>query len=52
MRPDGKLRYANNSQYKKDLIIRKEAYVGDAVVQEFKRIIEVSEILKCVLCFL
>ena len=48
LRPDGKLRYANNSQYKKDLIIRKEAYVGDAVVQEFKRIIEASEILKCV----
>jgi hypothetical protein len=46
LRPDGKLRYANNSQYKKDSIIRKEVYVGDAVVQEFKRIVESSEILK------
>ena len=26
-RPDGKLRYANNSNYKNDTMIRKEAYV-------------------------
>lgn len=25
-RPDGKLRYANNSNYKNDTMIRKEAY--------------------------
>jgi hypothetical protein len=48
LRPDGKLRYANNSQYKSDRIIRKEMYVGDAIVQEFKRIVLASEIIKCV----
>jgi hypothetical protein len=48
LRPDGKLRYANNSQYKSDRIIRKEMYVGDAIVQEFKRIVLASEIIKYV----
>lgn len=49
LRPDGKLRYANNSQYKSDRIIRKEMYVGDAIVQEFKRIVLASEIIKYVI---
>ncbi|CAH8466914.1 unnamed protein product [Dicrocoelium dendriticum] len=44
-RPDGKLRYANNSNYKNDTMIRKEAYVSPAVMQELRRIIEESEIL-------
>ena len=38
-RPDGKLRYANNSNYKNDTMIRKEACVHKAVMQELKRII-------------
>ena len=30
-RPDGKLRYANNSNYKNDTMIRKEAFVHSKV---------------------
>nr|AAW78959.1 GekBS113P [Gekko japonicus] len=37
-RPDGKLRYANNSNYKNDVMIRKEAYVHKSVMEELKRI--------------
>lgn len=48
-RPDGKLRYANNSQYKNDTLIRKEAYVSKIVLDELKRIIEDSEIMQ--VCF-
>jgi len=44
-RPDGKLRYANNSNYKNDTLIRKECYVGKAVMEELKRIIDDSEIM-------
>jgi protein mago nashi len=44
-RPDGKLRYANNSNYKNDTMIRKEAYVHSAVMDELRRIIEDSEIM-------
>ncbi|KAM3136920.1 hypothetical protein pb186bvf_011005 [Paramecium bursaria] len=43
---DGRLRYSNNSKYKQDVLIRKEAYLSDSVLQELKRIIEESEILK------
>eukprot|EP00042_Codosiga_hollandica_P010285 m.23014 g.23014 ORF g.23014 m.23014 type:complete len:154 (+) comp34543_c0_seq1:160-621(+) len=45
-RSDGKLRYANNSQYKNDTMIRKEMYVSPAVLQELRRIVEDSEITK------
>ncbi|EJD74216.1 mago nashi protein, variant [Loa loa] len=45
-RPDGKMRYANNSQYKNDTLIRKEAYVGKIVIEELKRIIDDSEIMQ------
>lgn len=38
-------RYANNSNYKNDTMIRKEAYVHTSVVQELKRIIQDSEIM-------
>ncbi|CAK79269.1 unnamed protein product (macronuclear) [Paramecium tetraurelia] len=43
---DGRLRYANNSNYKSDVLIRKECYVSDAILTEIKRIIEESEIVK------
>lgn len=43
---DGKLRYANSSNYKNDSIIRKEVRVSKVVVAEFKRIIEESEVTK------
>jgi protein mago nashi len=45
-RPDGRLRYANNSNYKNDTMIRKEVYVGDAVLREVRRIVEQSEIVR------
>nr|KAJ3422615.1 hypothetical protein HK105_007296 [Polyrhizophydium stewartii] len=46
-KPDGKLRYANNSNYKNDTMIRKEVYVSQSLMAELKRIITDSEILKC-----
>uniref|UniRef100_A0A7S3FBQ9 Mago nashi n=1 Tax=Haptolina ericina TaxID=156174 RepID=A0A7S3FBQ9_9EUKA len=45
-RPDGRLRYANNSNYKNDTIIRKEVYVNECVLNEVKRIVEESEIVR------
>ncbi|KAJ3124113.1 hypothetical protein HK098_001382 [Nowakowskiella sp. JEL0407] len=45
-RPDGKLRYANNSNYKNDTMIRKEVYVSPAMLNEVRRIVEDSEIMK------
>ncbi|CAL0335287.1 unnamed protein product [Lupinus luteus] len=45
-RSDGKLRYANNSNYKNDTIIRKEVYLTPAVLRECRRIISQSEIMK------
>lgn len=38
------LRYANNSNYKNDTMIRKEVYVTPEVLAELKRIIEDSEV--------
>lgn len=38
------LRYANNSQYKNDTMIRKEVYCNPAVLEELKRIITDSEV--------
>ncbi|KAL6042893.1 Protein mago nashi 2 [Balamuthia mandrillaris] len=45
-RPDGKMRYANNSHYKNATMIRKEAYVSPTLLGELKKIIEDSGILK------
>ncbi|XBI38842.1 hypothetical protein VPH35_123755 [Triticum aestivum] len=45
-RPDGKLRYANNSNYKNDTMIRKEVFVSPSVLREARRIIQDSEIMK------
>ncbi|EPZ35458.1 mago nashi-like protein [Rozella allomycis CSF55] len=45
-RPDGKLRYANMSNYKKDTMIRKECFVAPSVISELRRIIEECEITK------
>lgn len=44
-RPDGKLRYANNSNYKNDTLIRKEVVVSKSVLNELKRIVMESDIL-------
>jgi protein mago nashi len=46
LRPDGKLRYANNSNYKNDTMIKKECYVSSTLLDEVKRIILEAEILK------
>jgi Mago nashi protein len=43
-RPDGKLRYANNSNYKNDTMIRKEVFVTPSVLRECRRIIVESEV--------
>ncbi|KAG7948726.1 hypothetical protein I3843_13G023000 [Carya illinoinensis] len=40
------LRYANNSNYKNDTMIRKQVYVTSAVLNECRRIILESEMLK------
>ena len=45
IRQDGRLRYANNSNYKSDLMIRKEVFVGKLIVDEFQRIVEESKIM-------
>lgn len=46
LRPDGRLRYANNSNYKNDEIITREVFLSPSVMEEFKKIITDSEILK------
>eukprot|EP00428_Durinskia_dybowskii_P064607 CAMPEP_0170364552 /NCGR_PEP_ID=MMETSP0117_2-20130122/5434_1 /TAXON_ID=400756 /ORGANISM="Durinskia baltica, Strain CSIRO CS-38" /LENGTH=147 /DNA_ID=CAMNT_0010619059 /DNA_START=21 /DNA_END=464 /DNA_ORIENTATION=+ len=43
---DGRLRYANNSNYKNDTMIRKEVKLSPLVIEEIKRIIAESEITK------
>uniref|UniRef100_A0A8I3WYP1 Protein mago nashi homolog 2 n=1 Tax=Callithrix jacchus TaxID=9483 RepID=A0A8I3WYP1_CALJA len=43
---DRKLRCAKNSNYKNDVMIRKEAYVHKSVMEQLKRIIDDSEITK------
>jgi len=45
-RPDGKVRYANNSHYKNETMIRKEVHVSPSALQELKRIIQDSEVLR------
>merc|ERR1712124_234347 len=45
-KPNGKLRYANNSNYKGDKCIRKEMCVSKAVMRELKRMVIESEVLK------
>lgn len=48
--PCAQLRYANNSNYKNDTMIRKECFVSQAVLDELRRIIEDSEVRpSCVL---
>ena len=44
-RPDGKLRYANNSNYKNDTMIRKEAYVhkGKLTPKNYYKLLDIIE---------
>jgi len=46
LRNNGRLRYANNSNYKNDSMIRKEAFVSPLVLQELKNMIADSQILE------
>lgn len=46
LRSDGRLRYANNSNYKNDTIIRKEVRVSPLVMASFADIVADSEILE------
>lgn len=43
-RSNGMLRYANNSNYKNDTMIRKQVFVTPAVLKECRRIILESEV--------
>ncbi|RUS16013.1 mago nashi domain-containing protein [Jimgerdemannia flammicorona] len=45
-RADGQCRYANNSNYRNDSLIRKEMYVSSTMMKELKRIIADSEVMK------
>jgi len=45
-RPDGKLRYANNSNYKNDTMIRKEVFVNEGIIEQLKKIVKDSEVMK------
>ena len=42
---NGRLRYANNSNYREENLIRKEMYVTDLVMKEVKRIVDTSGIM-------
>ncbi len=42
----GRLRYANNSNYRNDDLIKKEMWVSPLMVEELRRIVEESEIMK------
>ncbi|WFD38719.1 Protein mago nashi [Malassezia japonica] len=44
----GRLRYANNSNYRNDSLIRKEMWISPLMIQELRRIVEESEIVKYV----
>jgi hypothetical protein len=48
--PYFQMRYANNSNYKNDTMIKKEAFVGPAVLAELKRIIDDSEVSRVGSC--
>lgn len=41
-----RMRYANNSQYKNEKMIRKECNVSSAVLDELKRLVQSCEVLK------
>nr|CDI56251.1 probable mago nashi protein, exon junction complex [Melanopsichium pennsylvanicum 4] len=42
----GRLRYANNSNYRNDTLIRKEMWISPLMVDELRRIVEDSEIMR------
>ncbi|PWN52573.1 putative mago nashi protein [Violaceomyces palustris] len=42
----GRLRYANNSNYRNDSLIRKEMWISPLMISELRRLVEESEIMK------
>ncbi|CCF51598.1 hypothetical protein NDA11_004737 [Ustilago hordei] len=42
----GRLRYANNSNYRNDSLIRKEMWISPLMVDELRRIVKESEIMR------
>ncbi|KAJ1028273.1 hypothetical protein NDA13_003717 [Ustilago tritici] len=42
----GRLRYANNSNYRNDSLIRKELWISPLMVDELRRIVKESEIMR------
>ncbi|CED84809.1 mago nashi [Phaffia rhodozyma] len=42
----GRLRYANNSNYRNDSLIKKEMFVSPLLIKELKRIVEASDVVK------
>ncbi|EST05692.1 Mago nashi protein [Kalmanozyma brasiliensis GHG001] len=42
----GRLRYANNSNYRNDSLIRKEMWISPLMVEELRRIVDESEIMQ------
>ncbi|KAL0095168.1 Mago nashi protein [Phycomyces blakesleeanus] len=46
LRSDGLCRYANNSNYRNDELIKKEVYISPAVLDELKRIISESKVME------
>ncbi|KAI9291586.1 Mago nashi protein [Neoconidiobolus thromboides FSU 785] len=44
---DGRCRYANNSNYRNDSLIRKEFSISPIVIEEIKKIIQDSEVFDC-----
>ncbi|PWN99554.1 putative mago nashi protein [Tilletiopsis washingtonensis] len=42
----GRLRYANNSNYRNESLLRKEMWVSPLLVEELRRLVQESEIMK------
>ena len=47
LHPDGLLRYANDSAYKRDRCIRKEVWVSRLVVEQVRDMVLSSKVLEC-----
>lgn len=47
LKEDGTLKYANNSHYRNENIIKKQARIAPAVLDEVKRLIVSSNVCEC-----
>lgn len=47
LKDDGTLKYANNSHYRNENIIKKQARVSAAVIEEVKRLVVQSNVVEC-----